>query len=309
MLERDRRPRGQREQSAVEQQRFVAHGETTAEARGAQAHQVHEVAHERVRLLPLVRHDEPVLLPCAVEQRDDAVVEDVDEIAARGVARPFALGDEGRVVQREHALRSRQAHEVDAHLRRPIAAQVERLDLARWERDGRMRTEPDDFFVRRAESAHGRARWAQPLQMMDGLEELERVRVVAERALERHGGQRSVFHPALGGHTRITSFRCVVRAARIEKLLIDAYKPRNRSSTVANRNAPPPVNCSSSSVMSTRVPRAKLKPCADETREYAGSLLTSTRPWICFSAAALSAKLCRRRISRIASAPPSTSER
>ena len=39
---------------------------------------------------------------------------------------------------------------------------------------------------------------------------------------------------------------CVDRATSVVKLFTDAYSPKNRSSTLANRNTPPPANCSSS---------------------------------------------------------------
>src|SRR5215469_13158230 len=53
--------------------------------------------------------------------------------------------------------------------------------------------------------------------------------------------------PALGGHVLNSSFLCKVRTESCVKLFKDAYSPRNRSSTLENKYAPPPTNCSSSS--------------------------------------------------------------
>src|SRR6185437_12147209 len=165
-----------------------------------------------------------------------------------------------RVVLGQHAERTREPHEVHEHGCGRIGVDVERLDFARGEGQAGVGAESCDLPAGIREFAHGRTIGKEPLEHAHGLKEPEGIRVLAQCLRQRRLRYSSVFHPALGGHTRIVAFRCLVRAASIEKLFTDAYSPKNRSSTDAKRYTPLPANCSSSKLRSTRRPRAKLTP-------------------------------------------------
>ena len=83
---------------------------------------VEEVAEQSIAPVALVRHDYVVLRRDPVEQRQDAVVEDVQEVAHRRVVLASAVRRVRRVEVGEYALRPGEAQEVHGHRRGPIIA-------------------------------------------------------------------------------------------------------------------------------------------------------------------------------------------
>src|ERR1039457_2215143 len=211
------------------------------------------------------------------------MVEQVEEIAQRGVVRPNSLIDQFAIRTGQHPQRAVQPEEVHPHHRWTFAAPLQRLDLAGGEPHRRIRRETHHFACRVVEPAHHVALRRHPRHQPDRLEELEQVRFSLEQVRDRPARYSSIFWPARGGHCRRTSFRCRVRTRSWLKLFIETYKPRKYSSTLANRYTPTPTNCSSSNSISTCVPRANTTPSSEITRAKCRRLSNPTRPSICFS--------------------------
>ena len=93
-------------------------------------------------------------LPGLVEQRDQAVVEQVEEIPQRGVARADALIDQFAVGARQDALRAVQPQKFTRISGGCAVAQFQRLDLAGRKRHVRVGGEAHHFGGRVAEPAH-----------------------------------------------------------------------------------------------------------------------------------------------------------
>lgn len=202
------------------------------------------------------------------------MIEQIEEIAQRMIALPDALRDELGVLERENALRTREPEKVDHESRRVALTGLERLDLAGREGGAWRRAEPDRLVVGIPVSPNAPAIRVKLVEQPHGLKELERIRFPfeclldgaeayprVERADLPRGGSRlrtarlrlrqwrfgevwlahsdlahtRLFHPARGGQVRMTSLRLVERATSVVKLLTDAYIPKNRSSTLANR--------------------------------------------------------------------------
>src|SRR5262249_53943355 len=131
----------------------------------------------------------------------------------------------------------------------------------------------------------------QSMQECNGLKELEGEGALSQR-LQKWGfhdsgslsfDQTRSLRPARGCHSCNTSFLCRVLTESCVKLFRDALIARNRSRTLANRNGPPPVNLSSSSSISMRIPRANVIPSSEETRANCRRLRTPTMLSITFS--------------------------
>src|SRR6185437_2041556 len=115
------------------------------------------------------------------------------------------------------------------------------------------------------EQADAAAFLIEVLHETDRLHEFEGIRLGEETVFDRSPHQSSIRSPARGRHSRRTSFRCLVRTTNWLKLFNEAYNGRKRSIRDAKRNTPPPANGSSSSSISTRIPRAKLMPWPEIT--------------------------------------------
>ena len=103
------------------------------------------------------------------------MVEDVEEIAQRGVARADALIDEFAVGPGEHSQGAVQAHEIHAHQRRLAGARFQRLDLAGGKRDIGIGAEAHHFGGRGVEAADYLALGLSARHQAHRLEELEQV--------------------------------------------------------------------------------------------------------------------------------------
>src|SRR5262249_34958073 len=84
------------------------------------------------------------------------------------------------------------------------------------------------------------------LQQRHCLKKFKRSSVVAQGFFHRRHQRRVVhtrtFLPARGFHSCKTSFLCDVETASCTKLLSEVLNPRNLSTTLENKNAPPPTN-------------------------------------------------------------------
>ena len=189
-----------------------------AEARQAEPYEIQQVLGDAVAAVALVGDGEAMLLPRPIEQGDDAVLEDVQKTLQCPVACSEPLGHQQGVVVGQDAQRADQPHEVDQQPRRPAVGQLEVLDLARRTCDGGIGREVRDLVRGSAESPHPRPLGVEALEETDRLEKVEGGRVARQLRGELGRAYTSGFHPALAGHSRITSFRCRVRATRIQKL-------------------------------------------------------------------------------------------
>src|SRR5205085_7711350 len=104
----------------------------------AEPDELEQVASPPVALLLAVRNPDVRLLPRAIEQREDAVVEDAEEFLEGVIAGAHALGDVQTVRERERALRTSEPEKVHRQARRR-GRPVQRLNLARGKADARRR--------------------------------------------------------------------------------------------------------------------------------------------------------------------------
>src|SRR5918992_6111834 len=88
-------------------------------------------------------------LPGPVKEREDAMLEDADEVLRGVIARAPPLAEIVAVHQRQRALRAGQSEEVDRHPRRPdpVARLFDPLDLARGKGDAGRRDKADDLVA------------------------------------------------------------------------------------------------------------------------------------------------------------------
>src|SRR5262245_39658294 len=118
------------------------------------------------------------------------------------------------------------------------------------------------------------------LEDTHGLKEIEPIPFRKEKV-----GYRSNCSPALGGH-RLKGpsprlLRCSVVATSCVNELSEAYKPRNFSSTVANKKTPLPTYCSSSNVSVTSMPRQIPFQGIERGRRITRRLVMAVIPKIC----------------------------
>ena len=151
----------------------------------------------RVELGALVGERQAVLLPGPIEQRDRAMVEQVEEVAQREVLVADAAQQEGRVVMGQHPRGPGQAQERDHHLRerqrlgRRACVPRQRPHLANGA-GGKL----SDGWARKRTASGPAASWptrharacavgtpaldGQALQQAHGLEEVEAVRLAEQ---------------------------------------------------------------------------------------------------------------------------------
>ena len=85
---------------------------------------------EAVQLAALIGDGEAVLFPGLIEERNKAVIENVEKVAQRPVVGPQAFGDETCVPVGKRPHGPHQAEEVNLHLVGLIRVPFERLNLA-----------------------------------------------------------------------------------------------------------------------------------------------------------------------------------
>ena len=203
--------RAMRVMAAIVDHRFVGHRHPPGNARQAEPDERAERHGEVVRHVleqppALPGEGVAVLGPGPVEERDQPVIEEVEEPSERGVARPPAPDDEIGEVIRERAHRPGEAHEAHRHLigrepRLPVLGNtggLERRHRRAGEAERGRRAEPHHLLARltvEPDAVRGAVRSQHALEQADGLEELEFLRVLLQRL-----DQRSVWAPARGGH-------------------------------------------------------------------------------------------------------------
>ena len=114
-----------------------------------------------------------VLPPRAIEERSQAVVEEVKESRERGIAGALTVDDQLRITVRQYAKRTSEAEKGNGEawglIGRGGGAQF--LDLARWEGQASSNADAHDLIVRGAQFAHGLSIWHDLFEQADRLEE------------------------------------------------------------------------------------------------------------------------------------------
>ncbi len=191
-----RRPRQQ--QARVERQ-------IAPPGRRAEPQQREQGALEHARpgvVAPFVGDREVVLGPGAVEQRDQAVVEQIEKVAQRRVAFPQTGEHVLRIDRRQAAETGRGGHAHERHGEpcRPFGGRAGHLpDVAGRKRQRDVGGEADRLAARVVPFADRDGLRSRQLQQSHRLEELEAVPV-----REQQFAQVSVICPARGGHRFIT---------------------------------------------------------------------------------------------------------
>ena len=115
------------------------------------------------------------------------MVEDVQEVAHRSVARLEPLAHEPCVLQWKDAQGADQPHEVDPHEWGAVPSRLQRLDFTRRESQRHVGAEPNDLFGRGGKTAHRLSSLRQALQQADGLEEPIDVGLAVKRGFHGSG--------------------------------------------------------------------------------------------------------------------------
>src|SRR5579864_3545499 len=135
---------------------------------------------KKITLALLAGDIKAIFSPGAVEERNDAVIENIQEVSRRGICCAQSFNDERSVGIRKDALGSGHAHEIHGHLRRPIFRALHCLDLASRKRKRGMNSETCDFGGRMREPAHRCPLWKKSFEQANGLEEVKRERLATE---------------------------------------------------------------------------------------------------------------------------------
>ena len=157
---------------------------------GAKTRKIEQVIVKPVVSSFFLEHRGLVRLPRAVEERQDAVIEQVEKIAQRGIPgareRSCLLG----IQVRHHTLRPGEPEKVHRHARRRVSAvpalvgKGERLDLARRKPERRACREACDFGGGIGPPADRCAPGAKPSQQTNGLKEREGRGLLTQHALQ-----------------------------------------------------------------------------------------------------------------------------
>jgi hypothetical protein len=143
------------------------------------------VVRKTVEFAALVRNLEVEFLPGLIKQRNDPVIEQIEKIPQRRVARTNALIHQFAVGPRQNSLRAVQSHEVHAHQWRLAFAQFQRLDLTGRKRHVRVRGKAHHFGGRVVEPAHYLPFGLDARHQPDRLEKLEQIRLPFEQLRDR----------------------------------------------------------------------------------------------------------------------------
>src|SRR5262249_54201744 len=180
----------------VEGERPVVDGESTAQPGGAETEEREEVHREGVAAVERDAEMRSVLRPRAEEERDQAMIEEIEEVGERAVALAQALDDERRVVPRQRPHRAGEAHVPHHHARWPIVVPLLEVEnLAGGERERGLGAEAHGLRRRWAVVSDAGSPWREPFQEMHRLEEPEAVRLQEEPL-----AQSRICSPARGGH-------------------------------------------------------------------------------------------------------------
>src|SRR6202140_3085675 len=156
-----------------------------------------------------------MLLPRAVEQRYDAMIEQVEERRHGEVlglrARQHVFG----VVMRQDALNTGQPQKRHGHHRRVLLSGYE-MNRTGWELQALPSLEPHRLFVRLSDASDSRPVGQNQMQQTYGLEKIVLVRVLEQPLLERKQGlsHNTCCSPTRGGQRFKTPLRLRLRAVR-----------------------------------------------------------------------------------------------
>ena len=117
-------------------------------------------------------HSEAILLPGPIEQRNQAVVEQVEKIDQGAIPFPDSGKEKGGVAAGEHTGGTGKSHEGDHHAW-PYTVPLDPVDVAWRKCNGRFHGEPDRFVVRIDKTAHGLPSLGKPQQQPHRLEKVE----------------------------------------------------------------------------------------------------------------------------------------
>src|SRR5690606_3723167 len=240
---------------------------------GADAGEAAEIAGKARLVRPVVVHRRLGIGPGAVEQEQQAVMEDVGEAGEGGVALlllppPRVLGQ----MERQRPLRSEQAEEADPQAggRAVRLGRRERRQIGRRKRKIWFLAEPDRLLRGAVRAAEARHIGVRPLQQAQRLQEVEP---------EGFGRERRFYSrcrlPSRVGHRMISPRSSVVTTVSV-KLFSVTYLAKNCSSTAPSRNALGPRRLCSSSSSSICSPRPKVIGPGTGRRRTTGLLATRT---------------------------------
>src|SRR5207237_8102175 len=105
LLQSQRRSRTLAQQPCVEHERFVSDFLPGDQALRSQSDKAHQQRRERVRLTTLIANEEAVLLPGAIEEGNQAMIEDVEKVAKPVVLLLDTIEDQLGVRSRHHPRR------------------------------------------------------------------------------------------------------------------------------------------------------------------------------------------------------------
>ncbi len=130
LLQRRRGARLHRHQRYVVQQCFILDLLAVAQSLGTQPDQVEKVVREEIARAGGVGDGKAGSLPGAIEERDGAMIENIEEGGQPVVLGAEPLQDQLAVGVGKHTRRTGEPHEVHHHLRRSILGEFQLLDLA-----------------------------------------------------------------------------------------------------------------------------------------------------------------------------------
>src|SRR5579864_1512910 len=100
---------------------------------------------EAIALSAFVGNSEAIFFPGLIEEREHAVMKEVEKIAECFVTRAQPGEDESRIEMGQRALRASDAHEIDRERGRLALWPIDGLDFAGGERKRRISAETRDF--------------------------------------------------------------------------------------------------------------------------------------------------------------------
>src|SRR5262249_28119524 len=287
-------------QASIKNQGLVRHVHPRPQSSRAQSDYVEQALGELVIIPALIGDCEPVLLPGPIEKRNQPVIKEVQEFPECGVPLPNPFHQQLSIWYRQHSKGSGQANESYFHLKARLAiacgCRPDRMNLAGRKLQGDAGTKSRRFERRWTISADRQAVRIYQSQQANRLEEFESIRLVKQ---DIH--QKRICSPALAGHLLRYPSRCFTLAASWLNEFIEQYRPRKRSSTLANKKIPLPTNSSSSNSTVVSMPRTKPVPIRWPICLTTGRLSTLLIPEICLRVAGESMKSYSNRISRSAS--------
>src|ERR1017187_4383385 len=194
------------EQALVANESLIGDGLVVLQAASAQADEGEHVSGEGVGAGALIGNREAVFFPGAVEQRNHAVVEEVEEVLEGRIVGVEALDEQLGVAGGEDAEGPGEAEEADGHFERAARIVLEGLDFSGREAEGRAHADAHGLTRGLIEGTDGMLDLGEPLQQADGLKEREIPRMRAEPFGQRFQVQRRIRFPALGAHSLSNSF-------------------------------------------------------------------------------------------------------